>query len=94
MSELKKFIKVSMCRDMTVEQFVDAMDKMEAQLNAKDAEIERLKVLEEVLSGVLAIVNDSQGVAGYHNNGDIADWDEFEEITEVERALRGEDGET
>lgn len=26
------------------------------------------------------IASDSQGVAGYHLNGDVADWDEFEEL--------------
>ena len=31
------------------------------------------------LQGMIDIANDSQGVAGYHLNGEVADWDEFEE---------------
>lgn len=34
----------------------------------------------EALKGVLAIVSDSQGVAGYHLNGNTAEWDEFDEV--------------
>lgn len=32
------------------------------------------------LNGMLLIVNDSSGVVGYHLNGDIEEWDEFEEL--------------
>ena len=39
------------------------------------------------LEGVLAVVGDSTGVAGYHLNGDIADWDEFDEINAVYTAI-------
>lgn len=35
------------------------------------------------LEGVLAVVSDSAGVAGYHLNGNIADWGEFDEINAV-----------
>lgn len=41
---------------------------------------ERIVELEAALGGMLAIVNDSRGVAGYHLNGDVAEWDEFEEV--------------
>ena len=34
----------------------------------------------EALRGMLAIVNDSRGVAGYHLNGNTAEWDEFDEV--------------
>lgn len=34
----------------------------------------------EALTGLMAVVGDSKGVAGYHLNGDIAEWDEFEEV--------------
>ena len=40
-----------------------------------------------VLEGVLAVVSDSAGVAGYHLNGDIADWGEFDEINAVYAAI-------
>lgn len=41
----------------------------------------------EALNGILAIVGDSHGVAGWHLNGDIADWREFEEIDAAYQAL-------
>ena len=40
------------------------------------------------LIGVLNIMNDSEGVAGYHLNGDIAKWDEFDEIKQAEQAIK------
>jgi hypothetical protein len=43
--------------------------------------------LREALAGLLAIVDDSQGVAGYHLNGAIAEWGEFPEIAEARAAL-------
>lgn len=44
--------------------------------------------LASALEGMLSIVSDSSGVAGYHLNGDVADWDEFEEINAANEALR------
>lgn len=43
--------------------------------------------LVEALEGLLSIVSDSSGVAGYHLNGDIAHWGEFEEVEMAEEAL-------
>ena len=43
--------------------------------------------LREALVGLLAVVDDSQGVAGYHLNGAIADWDEFPEVESARAAL-------
>lgn len=34
----------------------------------------------DALRGLLAIVSDSDGVAGYHRNGEVAAWDEFPEV--------------
>lgn len=45
------------------------------------------------LEGVLAIVGDSGGVAGYHLNGDIADWGEFDEINAVYAVIAKAKGE-
>ena len=46
-------------------------------------EVEHLKMQRDellaALQGMIDIANDSQGVAGYHLNGEVADWDEFEE---------------
>ena len=43
--------------------------------------------LVEALEGFLSIVDESEGVAGYHLNGDIAKWGEFEEVAMAEEAL-------
>lgn len=43
--------------------------------------------LVEALEGILAVVSESSGVAGYHLNGAIAKWDEFEDVAMAEEAL-------
>ena len=45
------------------------------------------------LEGVLAVVGDSTGVAGYHLNGNIADWGEFDEINAVYTVIAKAKGE-
>lgn len=47
----------------------------------------------EVLEGLLSIVDESKGVAGYHLNDEIAEWDEFEEVEAARKIIdkiRGE----
>lgn len=41
------------------------------------AQAEKMKA---ALEGIIGAVNESRGIAGYHLSGDIAYWDEFEEI--------------
>ena len=48
-------------------------------------------VLLEALNGVLGVMNNSQGVAVWHQNGDIASWDEL--LPEVADALEFVEGE-
>ncbi|WP_050490075.1 hypothetical protein [Aeromonas jandaei] len=48
-------------------------------------------VLLEALNGVLGVMNNSQGVAGWHQNGAIASWDEL--LPEVAAALEFVEGE-
>ncbi len=48
-------------------------------------------VLREALDGVLGVMNNSQGVVGWHQNGDIATWDEL--LPEVATALEFVEGE-
>lgn len=46
----------------------------------------RIKELKKFVEGVLAIMQESTGIVGYHLNGDIATWDELgliEEATEL-----------
>ena len=48
-------------------------------------------ILLEALNGVLGVMNNSQGVAGWHQNGAIASWDEL--LPEVATALEFVEGE-
>lgn len=45
-------------------------------INKNDEKLE----LMAALRGMLYIVEDSRGVAGYHLNGDTAEWDEFDAV--------------
>ncbi|MGS3142156.1 hypothetical protein ACB274_06105 [Aeromonas sanarellii] len=47
--------------------------------------------LTEALNGVVGVMNNSQGVAGWHQNGAIATWDEL--LPEVAAALEFVEGE-
>ena len=51
-----------------------------AMLVEKDALLRQAMEALEALEGFANIINDSQGVKGYHLNGDIAEWDEFDEV--------------
>lgn len=51
----------------------------------------QLDVLFEALNGVQGVMNNSQGVAGWHQNGAIATWDEL--LPEVATALEFVEGE-
>ena len=64
----------------------DWMGRFEMEANAKL--IAAAPELLEALISVLNIMNDSEGVAGYHLNGDIASWGEFEEIKQAEQAIK------
>ncbi|MBS2781688.1 hypothetical protein [Aeromonas salmonicida] len=55
------------------------------------AMIKQRDVLLEALNGVLGVMNNSEGVAGWHKNGDIATWDEL--LPEVATALEFVEGE-
>lgn len=41
----------------------------------------------EAMAGMLAIVDDSQAVAGYHLNGELEPWEGFPEVEEVRAAI-------
>lgn len=41
----------------------------------------------EALKGLLSVVSESRGVEGFHLNGDIARWDEFQEVADADAAL-------
>ncbi len=46
------------------------------------------------IKAMLDIVSDSQGVSGYHQNGDIAEWDEFPEVAILKANAEGFDAGT
>lgn len=52
-----------------------------------DRLVDENQQLREALSGLLDIVGDSQGVAGYHLNGAIAEWIYFDEVGQAEQLL-------
>lgn len=60
------------------------VEKLEAMTKQRD-------VLREALNGVVGVMNNSQGVAGWHQNGAIANWDEL--LPEVATALEFVEGE-
>lgn len=57
-----------------------------AQVVEGQAEIARLH---NALRGVLLIVDDSDGVAGYHRNGMVAAWSDFREVEHARIILGG-----
>lgn len=52
---------------------------------------ERLELL-KALESLLDVTADSKGVAGYHLNGDIAEWNEFECVGEAYELIRRIEG--
>lgn len=52
---------------------------------ATDSKVEGMRV---ALTELLGIVNASDGVIGYHKDGTVAEWDEFEEVTRAQMALK------
>jgi hypothetical protein len=58
--------------------------RLQTRLDAKD---KRIVELERVLRGVLAIVSESEGVAGWHLNGAIATWEELGYPAEIAAVL-------
>lgn len=66
------------------------------QLTAKENRIERLESerleLLKALESLLDVTADSKGVSGYHLNGDIAEWDEFECVGEAYELIKRIEG--
>ena len=60
----------------------------------RELELHKLKIAEctiarlvEALEGLLKITDESLGVLGYHLNGNMAKWCEFDEVKMAEEAL-------
>ncbi|HWF62970.1 MAG TPA: hypothetical protein VN666_22040 [Nitrospira sp.] len=59
-------------------------DELDAQVADLTAQLQRAR---EALQGVKDLIGDSQGVAGFHLNGDIAEWGEFDVVNQIDAAL-------
>lgn len=84
----------SLCRDGIREGDVD--DVLSAQaLISKERGMKRNAGVElyDALEGLLGIIEESAGVDGYHMNGEVAEWGEFEEVNEAYEALAKARGE-
>lgn len=78
------------CTDAPVEHLERAAGQgkgfvyLTVQVHALQAQRDELQA---ALQGMLAIVSDSRGVAGFHLNGDTAEWDEFDEVAAARAAI-------
>ena len=43
----------------------------------------KIEMLINSLSAILTLTEESDGVAGYHLNGEVAKWEEFEEVQDA-----------
>lgn len=82
---------VNACAGISTEQLeaagtiaVECQDEAQAELLKATEQRDNLPA---ALENILAITYDSRGVAGYHLNGDIAEWDSFQEIAEAEAVI-------
>lgn len=73
---------VNACAGMTSEELEGGLLLKVMNDKITRLETEKLELL-KALEGMLDIVGDSAGVAGYHRNGDVAEWDEFDEVGEA-----------
>lgn len=55
----------------------------------EDAQAARIAELEKFIKGILATMQESTGIVGYHLNGAIATWDELGLIEEATKLLEG-----
>ena len=60
----------------SLQSITDATNKLSELERQRDA-------LRVALENLLCITYDSEGVAGYHLNGAVANWDEFPEVNEA-----------
>lgn len=73
--------------------WLEGLDAKNAECQAGVRLIAAAPRLLAALAGMLAIVDDSQAVAGYHLNGELEPWDGFPEIEEARAAIAEATGE-
>lgn len=77
--------------DRSGQRYHDLVEKTES---ARTELIEEIEKLAKGLRAVESLIGESEGVAGYHKNGDVATWEELrtggrcEALTEFDDALR------
>lgn len=60
-------------------------------INALDVLTESLRdELVELLGDIQAVISDSRGIIGYHLNGDVALWDEFDCFRNIPAAIESQ----
>lgn len=68
----------------------DECEKERAALEAENAElVTKCNRLTALVRSLVDLVDESKGVAGFHLNGDVAEWDEFEFISRAKAELEG-----
>lgn len=77
------------CRFTYVTELAADIRTVLAALRLQDAAPQLLAALR----GVLELIAESKGIAGWHLNGEIAAWDEFECIDEAAAAIAAATGE-
>lgn len=60
---------------------------IEAGIKPNNSLVQAARQALEALTGMLAIVDDSQAVAGYHLNGELETWEGFPEVEEARVAI-------
>lgn len=63
-----------------------AFKAMCAEMSASETML-NVEALVEALEGLLGVIDESRGVSGYHLNGEIAEWDEFQAVHDATAAL-------
>lgn len=81
---LHKFVMVMVPHEKNNEEFVDKLASCAVSIEQSNCRLvektelaktqERIATLEKGIRAVMDLINDSQGVAGLHRNGDVADW--------------------
>lgn len=80
LQEIANTVNYAQWYQETAEKALEDANHTEVALD-KVAAVAVNEQLYSALEGLLAITRDSQGVAGYHLNGVVAKWDEFEEVS-------------
>ena len=66
----------------------DLIKKLEEEnKKLKEANLKMAAHIENLTDEITNIINDSQGVSGYHLNGDVANWEEFDILNLINKNI-------